>query len=182
MPDETLPASSLPGYQAVAGDLYDQPGHLIRRAHQIALGMYADHVSTEVTPPQYAILRMVAEVPGVDQVGLARLVGLDSSTTALTAARLEAKGLLRREVVASNRRQLRLSLTPAGQDLLESLISGVHEMRARLFQSLTQREQEQFMRLLRKFVHLNNDASRAPLQAASSTGAGAKAAKRTRPL
>lgn len=177
MSDETLPAGSLPGRDAVAGDLYDQPGHLIRRAHQIALGMYAECVSTEVTPPQYAILRMVAEVPGIDQVGLARLVGLDNSTTALTAARLEAKGLLRRDVVASNRRQLCLTLTPEGQELLESLVSGVHQMRAQLFQSLSSREQAQFIHLLRKFVHLNNEASRAPLQEGPLDAAAGKAGK-----
>ncbi len=151
--------------RTVAGDLYDQPGHLIRRAHQIALGMYSECVDREVTPPQYAILRMVAEVPGIDQVGLARRVGLDNSTTALTAARLDAKGLLLRQVHPANRRQLQLTLTPAGVALLNSLVDGVHRMREQLFGVLSAREQAELMRLLRKFVRLNNDSSRAPLQA-----------------
>lgn len=164
--------------RTLSGDLYDQPGHLIRRANQIALGMYADYVSREVTPPQYAILRMVAEVPGIDQVGLARLVGLDNSTTALTAARLEAKGLLKRKVAAANRRQLQLTLTASGEALLESLVAGVHDMRTQLFNPLSVKEQEEFMRLLRKFVHLNNEASRAPLQAAAEAGEPPRQAKR----
>ncbi len=152
--------------RTVSGDLYEQPGHLIRRAHQIALGMYAECVSAEVTPRQYAILRMVAEVPGIDQVGLARRVGLDNSTAALTAARMETKGLLKRTVVSGNRRQLQLTLTPQGTALLESLVDGVHRMREQLFSSLSRSEQEEFMRLLRKFVHLNNESSRAPLHVA----------------
>ncbi len=162
--------------RTVAGDLYDQPGHLIRRAHQIALGMYAECVDREVTPPQYAILRMVAEVPGIDQMGLARRVGLDNSTTALTAARLEAKGLLLRQVHPANRRQLQLTLTPEGVSLLNSLVDGVHRMREQLFGVLSGREQAELMRLLRKFVRLNNDSSRAPQE-----GGGPAAAAGPRP-
>jgi DNA-binding MarR family transcriptional regulator len=100
---------------SVAVDLYDQPGHLIRRAHQIAVAMFNDVVGQEVTPIQYAILRMVHENPGIDQVSLARLIALDTSTTALTAARLETKGLLAREVAEQDRRQLCLSLTAEGR-------------------------------------------------------------------
>jgi DNA-binding MarR family transcriptional regulator len=150
--------------RAVGDDLYEQPGHLIRRANQIALGMFEEHVGREVTPIQYAILRMVHEVPDIDQVGLARGIGLDTSTTATAAARLESKGMLTRDVVATNRRQLRLRLTREGEDMLRSLVTGVHKMREQLLGSLEPQEQELFMELLRKFVHLNNEQSRAPLQ------------------
>ena len=73
-------------------DLYDQPGHLIRRAQQIAAQLFRDVLGPDVTPVQYAILRMLQEKPGIDQVTLARLVALDNSTTADIAARLEANG------------------------------------------------------------------------------------------
>lgn len=160
-----MPASrKRPATRPVGEDLYEQPGHLLRRAHQIALGMFDEHVGREVTPIQYAILRMVHEVPNIDQVGLARHIGLDTSTTATAAARLESKGLLTRSIVPTNRRQLELRLTTEGERLLQSLVAGVHEMRARLLSSLEPEEQEVFMDLLRKFVHLNNEQSRAPLQ------------------
>lgn len=149
----------------VAEDLYDQPGHLLRRAHQIAGAMFVQHVGKEVTPIQYGILRMVFEKPGIDQVGLARSIALDTSTTAAVAARLEEKGLLRRSVVEGNRRQLQLHLTGEGQQLLQQLVSGVHVMREQLLSALEPDEREQFMQLLRKFVRLNNEQSRAPLSA-----------------
>jgi MarR family transcriptional regulator, temperature-dependent positive regulator of motility len=148
----------------VADDLYDQPGHLIRRAHQIAIGLFTEHMGPNVTPVQYSILRMVHEAPRIDQVGLARRIGLDTSTTALTAARLESKGLLTRSVVEGNRRQLQLALTDAGQELLAGLIPHVHKMRERMLEGLESQEQKLFLELLRKFVHLNNEQSRAPLQ------------------
>lgn len=154
---------SRPPSRPVGEDLYEQPGHLIRRAHQIAQGMFDVHVGQDVTPIQYAILRMVHEVPDIDQVGLARRIGLDTSTTATASARLESKGLLTRSIVPTNRRQLELRLTPEGEQLLQSLVDGVHEMRAQLLSGLEPKEQEQFMQLLRKFVDLNNGQSRAPL-------------------
>jgi len=141
-------------------DLYDQPGHLIRRAQQIAVSMFIEAAGTSTTPIQYAILRMLQEKPGLDQVTLAQEIALDNSTTAETAARLEAKGLIVREMLP--RRQRRLVLTLAGEKLLADLVPAVHRMRKAMLSNLEPAEQKEFMRLLRKFVHLNNDQSRAP--------------------
>ncbi|MCG2592401.1 MarR family transcriptional regulator [Ramlibacter sp. XY19] len=170
----------------VGEDLYEQPGHLIRRAHQIAQGMFDEHVGREVTPIQYAILRMVHEIPGIDQVGLAKRIALDTSTTATAAARLEGKGLLTRSVVETNRRQLQLHLTADGEKLLDGLVQGVHRMRSELLGALEPDEREHFIELLRKFVHVNNEQSRAPLQMPQAPddtpppAAGARPARRTR--
>lgn len=160
----TAPTAPAPRGDSVAEDLYEQPGHLIRRAHQIAVAAYGDCVSRDITPLQYAILRRVHESPGTDQVTLARLIGLDNSTTALTAARLEAKGLLSRETVATDRRQRCLQLTAAGEAVVTGLVPQVHRMRERLLAPLDAAERETFMALLRKFVQLNNEQSPAPLR------------------
>ena len=141
-------------------DLYEQPGHLIRRAQQIAVSMFVEAAGTSTTPSQYAILRTLQEKPGIDQVTLAQEIALDNSTTAETAARLEAKGLIVREMLP--RRQRRLALTSAGEQLLADLVPAVHRMRKAMLSNLEPAEQKEFMRLLRKFVHLNNDQSRAP--------------------
>lgn len=162
-------------------DLFDQPGHLLRRANQIAAGTFNDLVGPEITPIQYAILRMVHEKPGIDQVGLARQIALDTSTTALTAARLDAKGLISRTVAESDRRQLRLKLTKKGETLLSSLVSGVHRMREQLLDALDPEEQAVFMSLLKKFVHIKNDQSRAPLLAPDSADSRSKPRKQSAP-
>ena len=65
---------------------------------------------------------------------LAQRVALDTSTTADLAVRLEAKGLIVREVLP--RRQRRLPLTPAGVELLTHLIPSVKELRAGLFDGM----------------------------------------------
>ena len=149
---------------ALDRDLYDQPGHLIRRAQQIAVSMFLDAVGRDVTPVQYAVMRMLQERPGIDQVTLAREVALDTSTTADIAARLEAKGWLERRLLP--RRQRSLVLTDEGQAVLARLIPGIRQLNSSILEPLSPDERVQFMVLLRKFVRLNNAQSRAPLQAA----------------
>lgn len=133
-------------------ELYDEPGHLIRRAQQIAVSKFHEVHGRHVTPIQYAILRTLHETPGIDQVTLAQLIALDTSTTADIAARLETKGWILREVLP--RRQRRLSLTPAGEEVLIELMPGVAVHYQGMMSSLEPGEQKEFMRLLRKFVHL----------------------------
>jgi MarR family transcriptional regulator, temperature-dependent positive regulator of motility len=149
--------------RTVREDLYDQPGHLLRRAHQIAVSLFGQEVGPEVTPREYAILRMVYEKPGIDQVGLARLIGVDTSSAALTAARLAQRGLLTRAVSEQDRRLLQLELTDAGRALLATTVDGVHRMRDRILSPLDAQEQALFMDLLRKLVLVHNEDSRAPL-------------------
>ena len=148
-------------------DLYEQPGHLIRRAQQIAVSMFFDALGRDVTPVQYAVLRMLQERPGIDQVTLAREVALDTSTTADIAARLENKGWILREVLP--RRQRRLVLTAAGEAVLARLVPGIHRMNDALLGGLDASEREAFMRLLHKFVQMNNSQSRAPMRSDPET-------------
>ena len=134
--------------------IHDEPGHLIRRAQQIAVSKFHEVHGRHVTPIQYAILRTLHETPGIDQVTLAQMIALDTSTTADIAARLETKGWIRREVLP--RRQRRLSLTPAGEEVLLELKPGVDILYGGMMSSLDAVEQREFMRLLRKFVHLHD--------------------------
>lgn len=145
-------------------DLFDQPGHLLRRAHQIAQGMFEEHVGSKVTPREYAVLRMIHERPEIDQVGLAGLIGVDTSSTALTAAKLAERGLIKRAVSSSDRRLLSLTITSKGEQMLEATVGGVHKMREVLLSSLPESDREQFIEMLRRFVHVNNDESRAPMK------------------
>jgi DNA-binding MarR family transcriptional regulator len=151
-------------------DLYEHPGHLLRRAQQISVSIFYEEMGGELTPVQYAMLRNLAANPGIDQVSLAALNGIDTSTGATVCARLEEKGLLQRKVLPHNRRQRALTITPAGEQLLEQLIPGSQRLRARILAPLSGDEQLKFMELLSKLVQENNDLSRAPLARPESTG------------
>jgi len=123
---------------------------------------FYDMLGNEVTPLQYGALRMVHEHPGIDQVTLARALALDTSTTAEIATRLERKGLLRRELQIVMRRQRLLYLTEEGDAVLTQVVRGVKKLKAALLSRLEPQEQEDLMRLLRRFVEANEELSRVP--------------------
>jgi len=148
----------------LSAEVYDQPGHLIRRAQQIAVSMFYSTMGHEVTPVQYCVLRILQDHPGIDQVTMARLCALDTSTAANLAVRLEERGLLHRMVPMKSKRFRLLQLTPKGAALLKRLLPSGYELSNRLLQALNKEEQKVFLRLLKKFVHLNNEESRAPLE------------------
>jgi len=149
--------------QVVPVEVYDEPGHLIRRAQQIAVSMFHSTMGSGVTPIQYCVLRVLQEHPGIDQVTLARFCALDTSTAADLAVRLEERGLVRRMMPMKSKRFRVLHLTPEGTELLQKLVPRSSVLAGRLLHALNREEQRVFMHLLKKFVHLNNDESRAPL-------------------
>jgi len=157
----------MPETESTLINLYEHPGHLLRRAQQISVSIFYDEMGNELTPIQYAVLRNLAGHPGTDQVSLAALTGIDTSTGATVCARLEEKGLLERKVIPTNRRQRALTITRAGERQLADMIPGAQRLRRRLLAPLTGPEQLQFMELLTKLVQENNEQSRAPLTAST---------------
>jgi len=143
--------------------LNDQPGHLIRRAHQIAVSVFYDTLGRDVTPVQYAVMRTLQDKPGIDQVTLAQQVALDTSSTADIAVRLEGKGWITRKMLARGQRELRL--TAEGEALLERMVPGMQQMQDALLGMLSESERDAFLQLLTKFVTVNNERSRAPMRA-----------------
>jgi len=167
-PSTKQPAQK-PAQESQLIDLYEHPGHLLRRAQQISVSIFLDELGGDITPVQYAILRTLSNHPGIDQVTLAGLVGIDTSTGATVCVRLEEKGLLVRKVIPHNRRQRALNITAVGEQLLNDLIPAAQRLRKRLLSPLQADEQEQFMHLLDKLVRGNNTESRAPLSSIKPT-------------
>jgi MarR family transcriptional regulator, temperature-dependent positive regulator of motility len=159
----------------LAIDVYDEPGHLIRRAQQIAVSMFHTTMRNGVTPIQYCVLRVLLDHPGIDQVTLARLCALDTSTAADLAVRLEERGLVRRMMPMKSRRYRLLHLTPEGEAMVRRLVPSAFVLSKRLLQALNKGEQRVFVRLLKKFVHLNNEKSRAPLDRGFTGARGGRA-------
>ena len=82
-------------------ELYDKPGHLIRRAQQIAVAIFTQECrDLDITPAQYEILLAVRSQPGIDATHLSQLVALDRSSLASALDRLERKNLILRHTDA----------------------------------------------------------------------------------
>jgi DNA-binding MarR family transcriptional regulator len=134
-------------------DFEHAPGHLIRRAHQLAVAIFMEEVSPhDVTPVQFAILNALIDDPGEDQVTLARRVAFDPATSGSVLGRLEAKGWVRREADPQDRRRKLLWVTPEGEATALAMKRAVAKAQTRIVEPLSDPEREQFAQLLGKLV------------------------------
>jgi DNA-binding MarR family transcriptional regulator len=146
------------------GGLGDRPGFLIRRAHQISQSVFVDECSgLDITSTQFGILWILERAGELDQVGIARLLGFDRSTTALVVKLLERRRLVERSFDHADRRRHVLRLTPLGKDLRRRAEPPVNRVRARLQAPFTPQEAKTFSRLLQKFTCALDQTARTPL-------------------
>jgi MarR family transcriptional regulator, lower aerobic nicotinate degradation pathway regulator len=145
--------------------LYELPGHLIRRCHQISVAIFLEECAAfGITPQQYAIVRVLAAHDGVDQITVAGLAALNRTTTGELVARLEEQGYLTRVVSSEDRRVKNLFITKAGHALIQAVDAGVQRVQARLLKPLSKTERKAFIGFLARIAEVNNELSRAPLR------------------
>ncbi|MFT4194393.1 MarR family winged helix-turn-helix transcriptional regulator [Ottowia sp.] len=129
------------------------PGHLIRRAHQISVAVFAEETAAHgMTPVQFAILNALMAQSGIDQVTLAGRVAFDAATIGSVIGRLEKKGWLRRQAADADRRRKLLWPTPEGEQAVLAMKGSVARVQRRLLKPLAPAERQQFVDLLRKLV------------------------------
>ena len=144
--------------------LWDRPGFMIRRAHQIAQTLFLEETGAlTVTPTQYGIMSILAARPGLDQIGVAKLLGQDRSTTAMVLGKLVDDGLVARNLSAVDRRRRELALTEAGRETLAALADPVRRSHDRLLSVFEPGDADRFLQLLHHFVESFNEETRTPL-------------------
>ena len=148
-------------------DLHGTPGHLIRRAQQIAVALFMEECAgLDLTPVQYAALVAVHEHPGIDATRLSALIAFDRSTLGNVLERLEARKLVQRYASPEDKRVKLLRLSPAGIAMLARASAPVMRAQQRILAPLKPSDRERLIVLLEQLVELNNEASRAPQRAA----------------
>lgn len=134
-------------------DFEHAPGHLIRRAHQRSVAIFMEETSDfDITPVQFAILNALIDQPGEDQITLAGRVAFDAATSGSVIGRLEAKGWIRREPDAGDKRRKLLWVTPEGERAVQQMKRAVRKVQARIVDRLDAQEHRQLITLLRKLV------------------------------
>ncbi len=134
-------------------DFEHAPGHLVRRAHQLAVAVFMEETGDfDVTPVQFAILNALIDDPGEDQVTLAGRVAFDAATSGSVISRLESKGWVRREADPADRRRKLLWVTPEGEQVALRMKRAVARAQSRIVAPLDAAERTQLVQLLGKLV------------------------------
>ena len=129
--------------------LYARPGFLLRRAHQISAAVFEDECrSVGLTPAQFGVLSVLRASPGLDQSSLARALGFDKVTVLRVLRGLETRGLIAREPAPASRRNLAISLSEAGLELLKQAQDPAERAYNRLMAPLDAAQQAQLVDLL----------------------------------
>ena len=157
------------------GALAGSPSHLIHRALQLALDIYAEETGPDgLTQRQFAVLEAVSHKAGLTQTDLVRATGIDRSTLADLVARMTTKGLLDREKSAIDARAKAVRLSAAGEAALEAARPRVEAADKRIMALLPKGKRDGFLELLGE---LAGEADAAPVKAKAEAKAAKKAAR-----
>lgn len=145
-----------------AKGLFERPGFLLRRLHQIYVSIYLQECAAfGTTPVQTSVLQVLLVRPGVDQVSLAADIGIDRTTMSNVLSRLEGRGLVRRETDEQDRRIRTTFLTEEGQALIVEMQDALDRAHRRLIDPLPVETRTEFVQQLIRLVRANNDIGRA---------------------
>ena len=157
------------------GPLATSPSHLMHRALQLALDIYAEETGADgLTQRQFAVLEAVAARSGLTQTDLVKATGIDRSTLADLVARMTTKGLLERERSALDARAKAVRLSPEGAARLEAARPQVEAADKRILSLLPKGQREVF---LVQLAELAAAADAAPDAAKAQAKAEKKALK-----
>jgi len=102
----------------------------------------------DITVDQWEILIVLWEKEGIPQKELAERLHKDQTNVARMLFKLEKKGFIYRVVHETDRRSLRVYLTPKGRDTKDEILAPSIEAYNKTIQGLSEEEVELFRRIL----------------------------------
>jgi DNA-binding MarR family transcriptional regulator len=133
------------------GELPTYVGYQVRRTQA---KIFADFEATlgnvELTPGSFGVLTLIRANPGITQVALATAFGVDKSTMSPVIFRLEKRGLVRREVLASDRRCHALYFEASAEPQFLAAREKIRAFEVGVAARLSKSEQRELSRLLAK--------------------------------
>ena len=130
--------------------LDEQIGFILRQVWQRHAAIFTRDIGAELTPTQWAALAKLAETGPCSQNQLWRLTAMDVATITGVIDRLTARGLTETSSDPEDGRRLRVSLTRAGQQLVDKVASNALAISRETLAPLDPRERELFAALLEK--------------------------------
>ncbi|EOG8084535.1 MarR family transcriptional regulator [Citrobacter sp. CK184] len=125
--------------------------HLLRQLFQQHTARW-QHELPELTKPQYAVMRAIAEHPGIEQIALMEAAVSTKATLAEMLSRMESRGLVTRESDPQDKRRRFVYLTGEGETLLTGSMPLGDRVDDEFLGRLSDDEREQFTQLVRKMM------------------------------
>ena len=126
-------------------------GYQVRRAQaKIFSEFEATLKGFDFTPGSFGVLTLIRSNPGITQVALAAAFGVDKSTMSPVIFRLEKRGLIRREILPSDRRCHALFFQEPGEPTFLAARETIRAFEERVAARLSKPEQRELARLLVK--------------------------------
>ncbi|EMG4784554.1 TPA: MarR family transcriptional regulator [Escherichia coli] len=132
-------------------ELRNEAFHLLRQLFQQHTAHWQQELP-ELTKPQYAVMRSIAEHPGIEQVELTEVAVSTKATLAEMLSRMESRNLVRREHDPADKRRRFVFLTEEGEALLNAKKPIGNNVDQAFLARLSEDEREQFTRLVRKMM------------------------------
>ncbi|HEX4502028.1 MAG TPA: MarR family transcriptional regulator [Scandinavium sp.] len=131
--------------------LRNEAFHLLRQLFQQHTARWQQALPA-LTKPQYAVMRAVAENPGIEQVALTEVAVSTKATLAEMLSRMEQRALLRRELDPADKRRRFVYLTEEGEALLATAMPVGNRVDEAFLGRLTKEERKQFSQLIDKMM------------------------------
>ncbi len=163
---------------AAGGDAWDVDTlerSIVRSLRRIirAVGLYSRDLlrRRNLTTPQLAALRQLAQRGAMSAGELARGVALSQATITGIVDRLELHGLVTRRRSSEDRRRVVVELTAAGREVVATSPPPLHEAFMVRLAELPQRKRQEIDRVLRQIVQMMEaeEVEAAPVLAAETT-------------
>ncbi len=125
--------------------------HIMRKVFQQHTARWQQCIP-ELTKPQYAVLRSIAENPGIEQVQLTGVAISSKATLAEMLSRLESRGLLVRQADPADKRRRFISLTAEGKAVLANTQPVGEQVDTEFLARLSPDDQQHLVRLLKQML------------------------------
>jgi DNA-binding MarR family transcriptional regulator len=130
--------------------LEEQIGFILRQVWQRHATIFAREMGTNLTPTQWAAVSKLTEFGPCSQNQLGRLTAMDVATIKGVIDRLTARGLTETSPDPEDGRRLLVSLTRAGQQLVDKAVPNALAITKETLAPLDAKEREMLIALLSK--------------------------------
>jgi DNA-binding MarR family transcriptional regulator len=141
-------------FRAATADEYvfsDQVGHLLRRAYQRHVAIFQQTISdSQLTAAQFVVLCAIRQFVSCSLSEIVKVTAIDQATMRGIIERLKAREVIAVSHDAHDRRKVLVSLTPAGEAIVQATVPAAFAVSEATFGSLNPAERVAIVYLLRK--------------------------------